>query len=110
MIIGRLKTGTPPRLDGNTINYDELDSQPADELPSFFSFLTEKVYNKQISCGVTYTNNEGRLHFTTQEPEENLPKIINLLTNAGCHIQRVETTKSSLEDVFLSLTGKGINE
>tara|TARA_B100000700_G_scaffold146821_2_gene163621 strand:- start:14859 stop:16730 length:1872 start_codon:yes stop_codon:yes gene_type:complete len=58
MIIGRLKTGTPPRLDGNTINYDELDSQPADELPSFFSFLTEKVYNKQISCGVTYTNNE----------------------------------------------------
>ena len=36
--------------------------------------------------------------------------IINLLTNAGCHIQRVETTKSSLEDVFLSLTGKGINE
>ena len=58
MIIGRLKTGTPPRLDGNTINYDELNSQPADELPSFFSFLTEKVYNKQISCGVTYTNNE----------------------------------------------------
>jgi hypothetical protein len=39
-----------------------------------------------------------------------LQKIINLLTNAGCHIQRVETTKSSLEDVFLSLTGKGINE
>ena len=58
----------------------------------------------------TFTNDDGRLHFTTQEPEENLPKIINLLSNAGCHIQRVETTKSSLEDVFLSLTGKGINE
>ena len=65
---------------------------------------------ESILSGFTYTNNEGRLHFTTQEPEENLPKIINLLTNAGCHIQRVETTKSSLEDVFLSLTGKGINE
>ena len=65
---------------------------------------------ESILSGFTYTNNEGRLHFTTQEPEENLPKIINLLTNAGCNIQRVETTKSSLEDVFLSLTGKGINE
>ena len=63
-----------------------------------------------ILRGFTYTNNDGRLHFTTQEPEETLPIIINLLTNAGCHIQRVETTKSSLEDVFLSLTGKGINE
>ena len=63
-----------------------------------------------ILSGFTYTNNDGQLHFTTQEPEETLPKIINLLTNAGCHIQRVETTKSSLEDVFLSLTGKGINE
>lgn len=63
-----------------------------------------------VLSGFTYTNNDGRLHFTTQEPEETLPIIINLLTNAGCHIQRVETTKSSLEDVFLSLTGKGINE
>lgn len=63
-----------------------------------------------ILSDFTYTNDDGRLHFTTQEPEETLPVIINLLTNAGCHIQRVETTKSSLEDVFLSLTGKGINE
>ena len=56
--IGRLKTGTPPRLDGRTINYDNLEMQPADTEPYFFSFLTTKAINKQISCGVTYTNNE----------------------------------------------------
>ena len=58
MKIGRLKTGTPPRLDGDTINYDELEMQPADEVPHYFSFLTNKLYNKQIKCGMTYTNNE----------------------------------------------------
>ena len=58
MKIGRLKTGTPPRLDGSTINYDELEMQPADDDPYYFSSLTEKLYNKQIRCGMTYTNNE----------------------------------------------------
>jgi tRNA uridine 5-carboxymethylaminomethyl modification enzyme len=56
--LGRLKTGTPPRLDGTTINYDEIEMQAADADPYFFSFLTDKTYNKQISCGVTHTNNE----------------------------------------------------
>jgi tRNA uridine 5-carboxymethylaminomethyl modification enzyme len=54
--IGRLKTGTPPRLDGTTINYEELEMQDADEKPYFFSYLTKKINAKQISCGVTYTN------------------------------------------------------
>ena len=54
--IGRLKTGTPPRLDGDTINYDELEMQPADDDPHYFSFLTDKLYNKQIKCGMTHTN------------------------------------------------------
>jgi len=57
MKIGRLKTGTPPRLDGDTINYEELEMQPADQDPYYFSFLTNKLYNKQINCGITYTNN-----------------------------------------------------
>ena len=56
--IGRLKTGTPPRLDGDTINYDEIEMQGADQEPYFFSSLTTKLLNKQISCGVTRTNNE----------------------------------------------------
>ena len=54
--IGRLKTGTPPRLDGRTINYSNLEEQRPDEQVSFFSFLTKKNINKQISCGITYTN------------------------------------------------------
>ena len=58
MRIGRLKTGTPPRLDGSTINYDDLDMQPADDDHYYFSFLTNKINNKQIKCGMTHTNNE----------------------------------------------------
>ena len=54
--LGRLKTGTPPRLNGSTINYDNLEKQDADTDPEYFSFLTNKTYNKQIACSVTYTN------------------------------------------------------
>ena len=56
--IGRLKTGTPPRLDGTTINYDTLEMQEADKKPFFFSYLTKKINAKQISCGMTYTNDK----------------------------------------------------
>jgi len=56
MKLGRLKTGTPPRLDGSTINYKNLEKQDADIDPEYFSFLTKKTYNKQIACSVTYTN------------------------------------------------------
>ena len=55
-IIGRLKTGTPPRLDSRTINFNKLEEQHADEEPYFFSFLTKKNLNKQVSCRITYTN------------------------------------------------------
>ena len=54
--IGRLKTGTPPRLDARTINFTNLEEQHADREPYFFSFLTKKNFNKQISCRMTYTN------------------------------------------------------
>ncbi len=54
--IGRLKTGTPPRLDARTINFENLEEQKADDDPYFFSFLTSKNFNKQVSCRMTYTN------------------------------------------------------
>ena len=54
--VGRLKTGTPPRLDSRTINYENLEEQFADDEPYFFSFLTKKNLNKQVSCRITYTN------------------------------------------------------
>ncbi len=54
--IGRLKTGTPPRLDARTINFKNLEKQAADDNPYFFSFLTKSTTNKQVSCSMTYTN------------------------------------------------------
>ena len=56
--LGRLKTGTPPRLDGRTINWDILDEQPGDEEPVLFSFLSKGVQARQISCGITETNRQ----------------------------------------------------
>lgn len=53
--LGRLKTGTPPRLDGRTIMWDGLDRQEPDEEPVFFSLLTDSLANPQISCGITRT-------------------------------------------------------
>jgi tRNA uridine 5-carboxymethylaminomethyl modification enzyme len=54
--ISRLKTGTPPRLNGNTINYKILQEQDGDERPTVFSFSTRKIQRPQIKCYITYTN------------------------------------------------------
>src|SRR5712671_5847201 len=53
--LGRLKTGTPPRLDGRTIDWASLQMQPGDEPPEPFSMLTERIENPQIQCGITRT-------------------------------------------------------
>lgn len=57
--VGRLKTGTPPRLDGRTIDWKELELQPGDDPPLPFSFLTDKITTPQVHCGVTYTTPAG---------------------------------------------------
>ena len=66
--------------------------------------------NKKDLDNYKYTSDKNRLHFSVKDPDEELPKIIRVLSNAGLHIQKIESNKSSLEDVFLNLTGKGINE
>ncbi|WP_156363287.1 tRNA uridine-5-carboxymethylaminomethyl(34) synthesis enzyme MnmG [Brevundimonas sp. Leaf168] len=58
LMMGRLKTGTPARLDGRTIAWDRLEMQQADETPSAFSFLTDRIDVHQIACGVTHTTEE----------------------------------------------------
>ncbi|MEL7106358.1 MAG: tRNA uridine-5-carboxymethylaminomethyl(34) synthesis enzyme MnmG [Pseudomonadota bacterium] len=67
--LGRLKTGTPPRLDGRTIDWSKTVPQPGDDEPEVFSFLTERPAARQISCAITETNAE-----THQIVRENLER------------------------------------
>ncbi len=63
--LGRLKTGTPPRLDGRTIDWDALELQPGDDAPTMFSFLSTAPSARQVACGMTHTN--ARTHAIIRE-------------------------------------------
>jgi tRNA uridine 5-carboxymethylaminomethyl modification enzyme len=54
--LARFKTGTPPRLNGRTIDYERAECQPGDDLPQPFSFLTDRIASEQLPCWITYTN------------------------------------------------------
>src|SRR6187402_493488 len=55
---GRMKTGTPPRVDGRSLDYSKMEEQPGDEKPGKFSYSDTKPLEKQASCWITYTNED----------------------------------------------------
>lgn len=100
--LGRLKTGTPPRLDGRTINWQGLEYQPADTDPELFSFLHTRPCAEQISCGITYTNSK-----THEIIERNLSRSAMY----GGHIDGVGPRYCpSIEDKVIRFAGKDAHQ
>ena len=96
--LGRLKTGTPPRLDGRTIKWDLLEEQPGDDEPVLFSFLSKAVTAPQVSCGITHTNEK-----THQIIRDNLEQSAMY----GGHIEGVGPRyRPSIEDKIVRFADK----
>src|SRR5215213_2740643 len=79
--VGRLKTGTPPRLDGRTIDWDVFESQPADETPVPFSFLTQTIEQPQVNCHIGYTNES--VHKTIRDNLQESPLYSGQIKGIG---------------------------
>ena len=79
--MGRLKTGTPARLDGASINWSALEMQPADDSPVPFSFLTTKITNPQIACGITHTTPQA--HDIIRENLDRSPMYSGKIESTG---------------------------
>lgn len=79
--VGRLKTGTPPRLDRNTINFDVMIPQPGDDPPPPFSYRTERITTPQVSCHLTYTNEET--HAIIRENLDRSPMYSGVIESIG---------------------------
>ncbi len=79
--LGRLKTGTPPRLDGRTIDWAGLEMQPGDEPPEPFSVMTDRIENRQIECGITRTNQ--RTHAIIRQNVHRSPMYSGQIASRG---------------------------
>src|SRR3954447_908680 len=77
----RFKTGTPPRLNGRTIDYDQLELQPGDDDPKPFSFLTDRLELEQLPCYVTYTND--RVHDVIRANLDRAPMYSGQISSSG---------------------------
>ena len=78
---GRMKTGTPPRLDGRSIDYSKTEEQYGDPRPGRFSFLTEETVKKQLSCFITYTSPE--VHDILKKGFSNSPMFSGRISGTG---------------------------
>lgn len=78
---GRMKTGTPPRIDGRSLDYSKMEEQPGDELPGKFSYTNTKPLSKQVSCWITYTNDN--VHSELQKGFEKSPMFQGRIKGLG---------------------------
>jgi tRNA uridine 5-carboxymethylaminomethyl modification enzyme len=112
--VGRLKTGTPPRLDGRTIDWDAFESQSADSEPVAFSFSTEKILQPQIKCFIGYTSEN--LHSKIRENLYQSPLYSGKITGIGpryCPSIEDKVVKFAHKDrhqLFLEPEGHNTNE
>jgi len=112
--VGRLKTGTPPRLDGRTIDWDAFEPQPPDEEPVAFSFATEKIEQAQIQCFIGYTN--SRLHQAISDNLHRSPLYSGKIKGIGpryCPSIEDKVVKFGDKDrhqLFLEPEGRSTNE
>jgi tRNA uridine 5-carboxymethylaminomethyl modification enzyme len=112
--VGRLKTGTPPRLDGRTIDWDAFEPQPPDEKPVAFSFATERIEQPQIQCFIGYTS--GRLHKAIRDNLHQSPLYSGKIKGIGpryCPSIEDKVVKFADKDrhqLFLEPEGHNTNE
>lgn len=112
--VGRLKTGTPPRIDGRTIDWDAFERQPADEKPVAFSFSTERIDQPQIDCFIGYTSSE--LHQKIRDNLHESPLYSGKIKGVGpryCPSIEDKVVKFSDKDrhqLFLEPEGHDTNE
>lgn len=112
--VGRLKTGTPPRLDGRTIDWDAFEPQPPDEKPVAFSFATDKIEQDQIQCFIGYTSD--RLHQTIRNNLHQSPLYSGKIKGVGpryCPSIEDKVVKFADKDrhqLFLEPEGHNTNE
>ncbi len=112
--VGRLKTGTPPRLDGRTIDWNAFEPQPPDEKPVAFSFATEKIEQPQIQCFIGYTSD--RLHRTIRDNLHQSPLYSGKIKGVGpryCPSIEDKVVKFAEKDrhqLFLEPEGHNTNE
>ncbi len=112
--VGRLKTGTPPRIDGRTIDWDAFERQPADENPVAFSFSTEKIEQPQLDCFIGYTSNT--VHEAIRNNLHESPLYSGKITGIGpryCPSIEDKVVKFAEKDrhqLFLEPEGHNTNE
>ena len=112
--VGRLKTGTPPRLDGRTIDWDAFEPQPPDEKPVPFSFATERIEQPQIKCYIGYTS--GEIHQAIRDNLHQSPLYSGKITGVGpryCPSIEDKVVKFADKDrhqLFLEPEGHDTNE